>query len=294
MGGVLLSKPWRTLPEDYEKSLYDVKLYKPRMKSVKHVRILLHGPVGAGKSTFINSVNSLFQRRITCGAMSDGANWSSFTQKYTTYKIEKSMKESYNFVFNDTKGLEEPTNSGIDVEDIKCVLKGHVRDGYKFNSENPISEDDDFYNANPILNDKVHVVVFVIPADKISLISETMRTKMRNIRLAASEEGIPQLIVLTKVDEYCPKVKEDITHVYRSRSLKEQVDKASQLLGLPPNCIFLVKNYHTEMAPNDNMNALILFALRQMINLGEDYLNSLPEPEEDEPEVEPEDEPEKE
>uniref|UniRef100_A0A672FNP0 G domain-containing protein n=1 Tax=Salarias fasciatus TaxID=181472 RepID=A0A672FNP0_SALFA len=257
---VLLSKPWRTF-------LYDVKLYKPRMKSVKHVRILLHGPVGAGKSTFINSVNSLFQRRITCGAMSDG---------YTTYKIEKSMKESYNFVFNDTKGLEEPTNSGIDVEDIKCVLKGHVRDGYKFNSENPISEDDDFYNANPILNDKVHVVVFVIPADKISLISETMRTKMRNIRLAASEEGerIPQLIVLTKVDEYCPKVKEDITHVYRSRSLKEQVSFSSQLLGLPPNCIFLVKNYHTEMAPNDNMNALILFALRQMINLGEDYLNT--------------------
>ncbi|CAN9505282.1 unnamed protein product [Ophioblennius macclurei] len=111
---------------------------------------------------------------------------------------------------------------------------------------------------------------------------------MRNIRLAATEEGIPQLIILTKVDECSPNVKEDVTHVHRSKALKEQVNKASQLIGIPPNAVFLVQNYHTEMEPNDDINALILFALKRMIDLGEDYLNSQPEQEEEEEEEEEE------
>lgn len=49
----------------------------------------------------------------------------------------------------------------------------------------------------------------------------------------------------------------------------------SQLLGLQPNCIFLVKNYAKENDTQDGTDALILCALRQMINYGEDYLNNL-------------------
>lgn len=32
---------------------------------IKHLRFLMTGPVGAGKSSFVNSINNAFQNRIT-------------------------------------------------------------------------------------------------------------------------------------------------------------------------------------------------------------------------------------
>uniref|UniRef100_A0A8C9WNA6 G domain-containing protein n=1 Tax=Scleropages formosus TaxID=113540 RepID=A0A8C9WNA6_SCLFO len=43
--------------------------YKPSVSSVKQARILLVGPVGAGKSSFFNSINSVFHGHITSQAV---------------------------------------------------------------------------------------------------------------------------------------------------------------------------------------------------------------------------------
>lgn len=48
---------------------------------VEHLRILLHGPVGVGKSSFINSVSSVLQGRVTTLVQTDAATEDSFTEK---------------------------------------------------------------------------------------------------------------------------------------------------------------------------------------------------------------------
>ncbi|XP_075942298.1 uncharacterized protein LOC142944945 isoform X1 [Anarhichas minor] len=219
------SEPWRNVTEKYQENLDFVKSYQPRNQDVKHLRILLHGPVGSGKSSFINSVDTALKGTVSGRALTDAISGSSYTRK--------------------------------------------------FKPAAQLQETDRDYISSPTLEDRVHVLVCVIPAGSVSLISDEVVKKLREVRQAATEMGIPQLAILTKVDEACPEAEEHIKETYRIKHLKEQVDKFSKLLGIPPNCIFLVKNYHSETNANDDINALILTALKQMITFGEDFLNDL-------------------
>ncbi|KAK9534950.1 hypothetical protein VZT92_007363 [Zoarces viviparus] len=270
-----LCQPWRNVTENYQKNLGFVKSYQPRNKDVKHLRILLYGPVGSGKSSFFNSVDTVLKGRVSGRAATDAISGSSHTKKYTAYKIRKDRGSFYSVIFNDIMGFEENTKTEVDVEDVKLAMRGHMPNGYKFNPVAHLQDTDKDYISCPTLKDRVHVLVCVIPTDSVSLISEEVVKKLREVRLAATELGIPQLAILTKVDKACPQAKENIKETYRIKYLEEQVDRFSLLLGIPPNCIFLVKNYSSEIETNDDINALILSALKQMITFGEDFLDDL-------------------
>ncbi|XP_063328731.2 interferon-induced protein 44-like [Pelmatolapia mariae] len=170
-------------------------------------------------------------------------------------------------------GIER--TKGVHVEDVKLALRGHVKDVYEFDPENKLEEGDLKYNAAPELSDRVHVLVTVVPAGSVSLLTQDMIAKLRDIRLAATALEIPQLAILTKVDDTCPKAQRNVNNIYKSDYLKEQVYKFGQFLGLPVNSIFLVKNYSSEINTNDATDAHILCALKQMIVFGEDYLSHL-------------------
>ncbi len=54
--------------------------YKPDIKTVQQARVLLVGPVGAGKSSFFNSINSVFRGNMTSQAIAGTAGKSVTTQ----------------------------------------------------------------------------------------------------------------------------------------------------------------------------------------------------------------------
>ncbi|XP_031696243.1 interferon-induced protein 44-like [Anarrhichthys ocellatus] len=269
----LLSEPWRKINSGGKEWVKD---YNPQTEG-QQLRILLHGLVGAGKSSFINSVRSVLKGRMCINAVVANVSDCCATKKYTTYKFEKESQDTfYPFVLNDMMGLSDTTyrKKRVHVKDIKRALKGHVQNGYTFNADSKLSKDDSYYNPSPSANDKVHILVSVIDANTASQMDDKVLTTIKEIRDEATELGVPQVAILTKIDELCPEIKKDLRNVYKSKKLKETMEKFSKDSGIPMNCIFAVKNYHDETEVNSDTDDLIMSSLMSIINFGNDFLNN--------------------
>ncbi|KAM9347450.1 interferon-induced protein 44-like [Symphorus nematophorus] len=275
-----LREPWRDVRwGDKQRTLQHVQEYTPESEDIHHLRILLYGPVGVGKSSFINSVSSVMRGRICQPALANAAvnESGSFTKKYETHKIRKGTgnpRTHFPFVFNDVMGLEANSGRGLRAEDIKLAMRGHVRDGYKFNPASSLSHGDPGYNPNPSPDDKVHVLVCVLSANSPA-INESVLQKMADIREAASELGIPQMAMITNIDGACGETEKNLRNVYKSKHLQKKMRDFSSTVGIPMNCIFPVKNYSDEIEIKDDVDSLILSALKCMIDFGDDFIDRL-------------------
>ncbi|KAI2650418.1 Interferon-induced protein 44-like [Labeo rohita] len=252
-----------------------IRNHKPVVTSVSRVRILMIGPVGAGKSSFFNSINSIFTGHVTNKAIS-GCAGTSLTTQFRTYSVKDGREgKPLPFVLCDTMGLEEQSGAGLDIEDISSILQGHVPDRYKFNPSAPFQPDEQKTSKPASLQEKIHCVVYVIDASKISLMSEKVEEKLASIRREINSLGIAQMVLMTKVDEACPRVEEDLYQIYLSSYIKSKVQEVSSRLGVPVSCVLPVKNYSQELELELNCDVLLLTALQQMLRLADDYLDDV-------------------
>ncbi|KAK7162202.1 hypothetical protein R3I94_004755 [Phoxinus phoxinus] len=269
-----LDRPWREF--DWGQKVLKEKLENFSLWSspdVKDIKILVAGEIGAGKSSFINSVNSAFRGRICAEALVDtttGADSHSFTKNLKAHPIRG---ENYlPFVFKDIMGLQPGALAGSQTDDIINAVFGHVKDGHKFSMEKPLTHEDQHYNKDPKLSDQAFCLVFVIAANTVQLTNEKLFDKLKIIRKRISDKGIPQVVVMTKVDEACPLVDKDLRKIYTSKKIKEKMDLCSAKIGLPLSNIFPVKNYNIEIDTKGDIDALILKALEQIIQIANDRL----------------------
>eukprot|EP00105_Crassostrea_gigas_P002862 XP_011415533.1 PREDICTED: interferon-induced protein 44 [Crassostrea gigas] len=125
-----LQSPWRGSKGWNLHVLQELKefiaTYKPleEMK-IPEVNILLIGQVGAGKSSFFNTINSVFKGEISSRACTGGAE-NSLTQKLEKLRIrDPSTKKYLRFWICDTCGIQE--GEAIKNEDIGFILDGHLQ-----------------------------------------------------------------------------------------------------------------------------------------------------------------------
>ncbi|NP_001038683.1 interferon-induced protein 44f5 [Danio rerio] len=278
VNAVIKIKPWRNVQwtaKQRDELMKMIRNYKPLTTSVSQVKILMIGPVRAGKSSFFNSINSIFMGRMTSKAMSGSAG-TSLTTQFRTYPIKDGREgKPLPFVLCDTMGLEEQSGAGLDIEDISSILQGQIPDRYKFNPVTPCQPDEQKSTRPASLQDKIHSVVYVIDATKISLMSEKPEEKLSAIRKKINSLAIPQVVLMTKVDEACPDVQENLQSVYASSYIKTKVQEVSSRLGVPVSCVLPVKNYSQELELELNCDVLLLTALQQMLNFAEDYLDDV-------------------
>uniref|UniRef100_A0A3B3ZN19 Uncharacterized protein n=1 Tax=Periophthalmus magnuspinnatus TaxID=409849 RepID=A0A3B3ZN19_9GOBI len=265
----VFDKPWREIDwGNNAKLLKELWEYKPQNEDVRHIRVLVYGPVGAGKSSFINSITTAL---LAMGTKSYKG------LPYKTHQIGKGKGKSgthYPVVFNDIMGLESDKNVGVRAEDIKLAMMGHVKEGYKFNSMTSISPSDPYYNPHPKPDDKVHVLVLLLSANCPETDSSVIQ-KMKEVRQTARDLGIPQIAIGTHIDEICDEIKKDVKNVYKSKSLKTKMEMFSGEVGIPLNCIMALKNYSgAEMKNSPDMDTLILTALKHMVDFGDNFIET--------------------
>ncbi|XP_074484757.1 interferon-induced protein 44-like [Sebastes fasciatus] len=271
-------KSWRPVVWENEKRtelMETIKLYCPTVSSVSQVRVLLIGPVGAGKSSFFNSINSVFRGHVSNQAIT-GSSSTSLTTQFRTYSLKAGLEgKPLPIILCDTMGLEESVGAGLDTDDIISILKGHLPDTYQFNPSAPLHSEASGYLKSPDLKDKIHCVVYVIDACKVSIMSTKLEMKLETIRRKVNSMGIPQLVLMTKVDEACPFVSRDIRNIYKSGYIEEMMQEVGARLRVSMSCVVPVKNYSKEFELDVNCDILLLTAIIQMFRSADSYFDEL-------------------
>ncbi|XP_063059075.1 interferon-induced protein 44-like [Engraulis encrasicolus] len=225
------------------------------------------------------------QGRVTEKALTASCLEESHTKVYKSYVMKDHRGREMPLVFNDSMGVEngEDGKGGVLTADIITAFKGYIKDGAKFHQNSPLRDGDLGYNKHPRLSDEVHCLVSVMHAQRIcGLLTQecAFLTKMRDARKAASELGIPHVVLMTHVDMCCPLVHKDLKNMYSSKKIKEAMQHCSNKLGVPMKCIFPVKNYFEETAVDTKTDCLLLDALEKIVHFANDYVESKVVPEE--------------
>ncbi|XP_048856627.1 uncharacterized protein LOC125723837 isoform X1 [Brienomyrus brachyistius] len=273
----LLGKAWRDVVWDHS-TRTDLKQYlqdyKPTIDSVPQARILLIGQITAGKSSFFNSINSIFRGNITSQA-AVGEMKTSLTLKYHTYQVKAGRGgQPLGFLLCDTMGLEAREDGGVRTEDIESILKGYVPDKYQFNPAQPMKADNSQAWSTLALKDRIHCVVYVIDASTTGIVDQGMKNKIDEIRKRTNSAEVPLLVLLTHVDKACSHVEEDLKKVYHSCYIKDLIYRASECLGILPSNVIPVKNYFDESELSDTCDILLLKAMKQMLDFADNYFDS--------------------
>ncbi|XP_043087853.1 interferon-induced protein 44 [Puntigrus tetrazona] len=272
----LLEKDWRNMEwrEDVRQTLTEsIRSFKPASETVTEARVLLVGPVGAGKSSFISSVQSVFSGRVINRAMVGSSSSASFTKKLRSYNIRgagETADEPTALVLCDVMGVGEGESTGLTLHDALSVVKGHAPEGHQFSPEQSIGAETVGFVRKPSINDKVHCVVFVIDGSKVSSYAKSFGATFQQLREHISNLGVHQVALLTHVDQVCNSTKNDISKVYKSRAIQQAMAKAAELLGMATSYIVPVKNYSSELDLDENTDILLLKAvdhILQYVNL---------------------------
>ncbi|XP_060603205.1 interferon-induced protein 44-like [Ruditapes philippinarum] len=237
MACALLKGAWTTA----EKLQNDVHDIKPTAESgLKKFKALTIGLRGHGMSSLINSFASIRdgQKAIVCNAA----------------QMEETVTTHYrNFVYPGTLGQFVLGHiSGLPflkrdmhpfLENIKLILQGHIKSGYKFNPEKRISSDDEYYESTPTFSDRIHCVMIVVDSTMAYELPANFVYGVKAIMQTIHSMNIPVIAVLTKTDKLSQHVKYSVESIFRCRKIQQAVQNVSKQLEIPVPKIYPVVNF---------------------------------------------------
>lgn len=206
---------------------------------VKTMNVLFVGQVAAGKSSFFNTLESVFNNYVSSTASSGSGNRSR-TTGVKQYRITDDKNESLRLRFFDSAGLEA-NEDGIQMEDIIQILDG---------KDSPA--------------DKIHCVCFAVECTQFNGMDKAILAKWREIRTEAEKRSMEPLVILTNVDGYCEKTKAKTSNVFYSQKIESKVTEVSTKLGVTARVVHPVVNYAQQRSLVVEIDILALYALREI------------------------------
>jgi len=258
--------PWRDFKWDnVVTQRRSIELWKPRRNpELKRVNILLIGKVGAGKSAYLNTLLSSVrgerdETHISSSNYSSGAS-------ITTELTKQSLGGSAPVHIWDTWGWDD---NAYTHGEFTFMLQGNLKSGWKMSDL--VSDENPNYNATPKLEDKVHVLVILIPTIAINA---AYINKLKFFYEEANKRKISVKLLLTMVDKTDLKlVKEGIKGIFLSQTTYNLICQLGDATGINRHDILPMKSYSDvfDIVNNPYIDGLALFAIEECLRAANAY-----------------------
>lgn len=264
----LTANPWRQ-PSHWDRTLEQSLVNEiTQLRPGRKHNLLVLGPVGAGKSSFVNSILSVAKGRKYAMADTAFSGIESTTVELTKYTHEGFLR---GFNLYDCMGIEPDGSIGMLENDATLLFEGHIKNKYRFIKDRPISDQSTYYNRDPNVYDQMHCIIFVMSAENILTgMTRAYVQKMKRLQKIIKDKRIPRILILTKVENICDEVERDISLMFRSEKIYEAVKIASEVFVISQASIHPVKNYEEDFNVGPITNIPILLALRQAMHYATD------------------------
>jgi len=254
---------FRWLASEKESLLRLVRGYTPVQSpdfQLQFINVLIFGGVGAGKSSFLNSVESVLRNRLAMVSIA-GEGVSSVTTKVLKFQMSGTRICLWDC-------------PGWTVRDYRTGELGYLLDGHlphNFDFKETVTRRSPGFVEMPTFADQVHCFVMAIPVGCVSSREYTDRiTELNNF---ARPRGIITLILLTKIDKYDAKLQNSgLAALNDDDDIGEIIKDLSEATGIIPNYILPVKNYNSERECQLHTDILLLSCLKRMTEAVDDLI----------------------
>ena len=263
--------------------------------------IILFGPSGSGKSSFIKSLyRSLYNSQILPPeAMNKliirGKYQNEGTLNFTKLYLVLKTENNTGIILCDTRGHFKMNQ--YEKEQFKILLDGNVKDGVKIEQRkerDPFSlwefwkrdtelfPKEIFDAKEPGINCIPHAVVFVFDGSTDNVIQEEDIYFYKDLVNFSKNKGYQDIhVVLTRIDVFEKMVNKKYKHLPKSERntklniLKDQkIEKVIEILNINRSNIHFIENYHEDNQKENNLEIdyHILKALVDILNSSETYM----------------------
>lgn len=244
----------------------------------KDINLLVIGHIGSGKSALVNTFFTVLRNngQLAIIAPPSPQNKASVTPMLHEIVLQNIPGTKTLRVY-DCRGIL-PDKSGenknaVFMKDLQKVIEGNVVKDYRFDENCEIQENDDCYNNNPTISDKMHCVLFVVNACNID--EEKDVTAICSMQSYLFRNNIPSRMILSHVDQLDMCVYGDLTKLFVSRHVQKKVELAKRIFSLQDTQVLPVANYVKGTTQTIAQDILALQAIENIMNETISYVGNM-------------------